>query len=162
MSVIAAHLQSVEADPPSTNVPGRQGAPVALCRAADEYRDRLAWSVQVIGTSLVLPLTNGLAAVSIPPSMALLTLRNVKQLAGVGPTTVEPGFPGRVVFLVDANDLVVPQVELPCGVRFFGAPHAVALPPTSLPAGPVKWVHAPSARHRWLPTAAAVLASLPH
>src|SRR5882757_5032847 len=118
MSVEAAPLQSVEAVPPATDVRDYEGAPVALCRAADDYRDMLAWPVRVIGADLVLPLTNGLAAVSIPPSMALLTLRNVKRFGGVGPATVEPGSPGRVVFLVDANDLVVSQAELPPGVQF--------------------------------------------
>jgi len=146
---------------PMKDVPAGEGARAEIRRAADDYRDRLAWPVRVIGTSLVLPLANGLAAVTVPPSMAHRTLRNVERFGGSGPVTVEPGDPGRVIFLVDANDLVVPQAELPPGVRFLCAPRVVALPPTDLLSGPVDWVRAPSARNRWLPSAAAVLAALP-
>ncbi|MFE3779788.1 hypothetical protein ACFXPA_16690 [Amycolatopsis sp. NPDC059090] len=108
---------------------------------------------------LVLPLTAGLAAVSVPLSGAGPLLMRETALLG-GPVIAVPGRPPRAWILAEADGLVVASADLPPGVVFHSPPSLAVLPPSELPRGPVRWLRAPVPARRWLPSAAAVLALL--
>ncbi|WP_410604719.1 hypothetical protein [Amycolatopsis sp. lyj-90] len=130
-----------------------------LASAAEYYRENFGWTVETQERKLVLRLTGGLAAVSMPFKTAQLLLQTAGALPD-GPLLVLPGAPFQVYALVESDDVIVLKNELPEGIRYHSPPSMALLPPTVLPRGAVTWLRAPSREDRWLPLASGVLSTI--
>lgn len=130
-----------------------------LFRAADFYQAKFAWGVEIQGNSLLLRLTGGMAAVSVPFRGGQHLFASTGALPS-GPLMLVPGAPFRVLALVESDDCVISDKELPLGVLYHRSPTQVLLPPTVAPRGAVHWLREPSPKNRWLPVASGVIAAL--
>ncbi|MFE5566558.1 hypothetical protein ACFQ68_16350 [Amycolatopsis japonica] len=130
-----------------------------LLRAADFYQAKFAWDVEIQDNSLLLCLTGGLAAVSVPFRGGGHLFASTGAFPS-GPLMLVPGAPFRVMALLESDDCVVSDKELPRGVLYHRPPTQVLLPPTVAPRGAVHWLREPSLKDRWLPVASGVIAAL--
>ncbi|KZB87981.1 hypothetical protein AVL48_18465 [Amycolatopsis regifaucium] len=135
------------------------GVSPKLLAAAQFYKANFAWDVEIQGNSLLLCLSGGMAAVSVP-------FRGGEHLFAAtaalprGPMLLVPGAPFRAFALVESDDCVVSDEELPKGVLFHRSPTKALLPPTVTSRGAVQWLREPSPKDRWLPVASGVIAAL--
>ncbi|MFC9251871.1 hypothetical protein [Amycolatopsis thailandensis] len=128
----------------------------ALISAADHYRKNFGWDVEIQDRRIELKLAAGLAAVSMPFHTGQYLLQTAGVLPG-GPLLLLPGVPFRVCALVESDDVIVLEDELPDGIQYHSPPSTTFLPPSVLRRGVVKWLREPSPSDRWLPLASGVL-----
>ncbi|MFC3456269.1 hypothetical protein [Amycolatopsis speibonae] len=136
-----------------------RGVSPKLLGAADFYRATFAWDVEILENTLLLHLTGGMAAVSVPFRGGKHLFASTGALPR-GPLLVVPGAPFRALALVESDDCVFSDEELPNGVLFHRSPSRTLLPPTITPRGAVQWLREPSPKDRWLPVASGVIAAL--
>jgi hypothetical protein len=134
--------------------------PTALERAGREYATRFGWHTVVTAGRLLLPMGQGIAAVSVPRVALTPVITALKQLDAVCPCVLIPGEEGRVVIMAEWDGLVLSPYQAPPGSRLALPHEAVPLPPTRLPGGVVRWVVAPHHTQRYLPTLSAVMMSV--
>ncbi|AGM08020.1 hypothetical protein AORI_5437 [Amycolatopsis keratiniphila] len=136
-----------------------RGISPRLLAAAEFYKANFAWDVEIQGNSLQLCLTGGMAAVSVPFRGGEHLFATTGALPS-GPLILVPGAPFRALALVESDDCVVSDEELPSGVLFHRSPTRALLPPTVTSRGSVQWLREPSPKDRWLPVASGLIAAL--
>ena len=149
----------MEAVSSGASVKRLDGVSTKLISASQFYRDAFAWDVEIDGKSLLLRLTGGMAAVSVPFRGGEHLFASTGALPR-GPMLLVPGAPFRAFALVESDDCVFSDEELPDGVVFHRSPTKALLPPTVTPRGAVRWLREPSPKDRWLPVASGVIAAL--
>ena len=123
------------------------------------YRDLFGWTVDERQGQLHLTFGNGMAGVLAPMPAA----RRIAQLLApdrlCGPVIELTNGPPRWLFLADQNGLVPTRSDLPAIVDVLCCPSQAPLPSAATSAH-ARWVIPPSARRRWLPTLASVIAAV--
>ncbi|MFJ8916101.1 hypothetical protein [Amycolatopsis sp. NPDC102389] len=144
-----------------TREAAHRGVSPRLLAAAEFYKANFAWDIQIQDNSLLLCLTGGMAAVSVPFRGGEHLFASTGAVPR-GPLILVPGAPFRAYAIVESDDCVVSDAELPKGVLFHRSPTRALLPPTVTPRGAVQWLREPSPKDRWLPVASGVIAALTH
>jgi hypothetical protein len=131
-----------------------------LTRAATAYGNTFGWTTAIVRDGLVLLLTGDKVGVAMPAAQAHDVAAELRRRDSRGPTLALPGREPHWVFLADLNGAIPLQDKAPAGVTFVCSPRVLALPPTSLMDGPVRWAVPPDPCRRWLPTFDAVLCAI--
>jgi hypothetical protein len=126
-----------------------------------DYRRVFGWPVRWANDALTLVTGLGIGAVAVPRSLSDRVLVSVARQGCEGPAVcVLTKHGSLVVLLVEADVLAPAEDSLPEGVRVVTAGTAIPLPDERSPHDLTHWVVPPDTHHRWLPSLAAVLASI--
>jgi hypothetical protein len=131
-----------------------------LTRAATAYGNTFGWTTAIVRDGLVLLLTGDRVGIAMPAAQAHDVAAELRRRDSRGPTLALPGREPHWVFLADLNGAIPLQDKAPAGVTFVSSPRVLALPPTSMMDGPVRWAVPPDPCRRWLPTFDAVLCAI--
>lgn len=134
--------------------------PTVLRRAGREYARAWGWRTVIDNGRLMLPMSQGVAALVVPRTALTSVIPMLKRLDCVCPCLSTPGEDGRLMILADWDGLIVSQNQVPRGARLALPNEMLPLPPTRLPSGVVRWIVAPHEGYRYLPTVSAVLMSI--
>ncbi|MBB3051568.1 hypothetical protein FHS23_002597 [Prauserella isguenensis] len=125
-----------------------------------DYRGTYGWPVEQHAGGQRLITGSGVAAVVVPRALSDTVLADLRKLDCAGPALALPTRRERVtVLLAEADDFGTAHRPLPGGVRVLPAGSVVPLP-DGRDACAARWLVAPDASRRWLPSLGAVLAAV--
>ncbi|TVT56614.1 hypothetical protein ORV05_10485 [Amycolatopsis cynarae] len=126
-----------------------------------DYRGTFGWPVRWHNDGLTLVTGSGITAVAIPKAMAGPVLAALARQGCSGPALSLPTKQGMVAILLAEADMLASVGEtLPPEVKILTAGTAIPLPNERRPDDLAHWLVAPDTHQRWLPSLAAVLASI--
>lgn len=124
-----------------------------------DYRGTYGWPVEQHAGGQRLITGSGVAAVVVPRALSDAVLADLRKLDCAGPALALPTRRERItVLLAEADDFGAHQ-PLPAGIRVLPAGSVVPLPDGSQECA-ARWLVAPDASRRWLPSLGAVLAAV--
>ncbi|MEU6641857.1 hypothetical protein ABZ863_04840 [Saccharomonospora sp. NPDC046836] len=125
-----------------------------------DYRGLFGWPVRWHNGELMLVTGSGIGAVTVPKALADRVLDSLARQGCSGPAVNVPTKRGTVVMLlVETDALTFDDTPLPEGVQVLPTGSGVPLPGNG-PGNLARWLVAPDEHQRWLPSLAAVLASI--
>jgi hypothetical protein len=135
-------------------------APFAAAeRAAAWYRDSCLWPARAAGEHVLLPLGHGIVAFDVASERAVHVQRALVRNGMTPPALLVKKPETRIIFLAEADDSVFGQCQMPTGVLYLSVRVDLRLPLLNkLSPDDAGWFHGPDPAHRWLPSAASVLA----
>ncbi|EHR50269.1 hypothetical protein SacmaDRAFT_2013 [Saccharomonospora marina XMU15] len=126
-----------------------------------DYRGTFGWPVQWDRGGLRLVTGSGVGAVVVPRRISDAVLASLARQGCDGPALTLPTRREMVtVLLVETDDFAVAEAPLPEGVQVLAAGSTVPLPDEHNPNALARWRVQPDPRQRWLPSLAAVLATI--
>jgi hypothetical protein len=124
-----------------------------------DYRGVFGWPVHWHNNGPKLVVGSGIGAVALPKALSGRVLEGVARQGCSGPALSLPTKHGLVVFLLVESDALAPAEEtLPEGVRVLSAGTTIPLPRDRDDLA--RWLVAPDPHQRWLPSLAAVVATI--
>lgn len=127
---------------------------------AGQYRRVFGWVVEQRDRRMQLALDGGMAALTVPQSIAVNAVQHLKRLDACGPVLAVETERPYWIFLAEANGYIASGADLPAEVELLDCGRHIPVPCRDTRSAGLRWVVAPDPRRRWLPTLATVLLAI--